>query len=128
MCSERIRPPGTGSRLRMVDATPSRASECASVQPVRPPPTIRIFGVNARGTSPPYIATSWCALARIVRTVRPGSLEGADPLLDARVALDEVLPAAGELADELLRRELQRLEAAVEGAEGGVHLPAAKSR
>src|SRR5215208_808704 len=41
MCSDLISPPGTSARSSSTDSTPSLASRCARVQPIRPAPTIR---------------------------------------------------------------------------------------
>src|SRR3712207_4190138 len=69
-CSDRMSPPGTGRRSSTVDATPARASRCASVQPVSPPPTTR-----TRGSEPEVRDDT---LARVP------VLEVAEPLAEAR--------------------------------------------
>src|SRR4051812_31647748 len=132
MCSERIRPPGTAARSSSTDSTPSRASRWASVQPVRPAPTI-----STRGTSKPYPAGSRVARAlvaarapelvgdvldrveqrpdRLVAVAPPGrpseplAREAQAPPQEARAALRRnragvvaVEPGAGRSVDQLL--------------------------
>src|SRR3954454_8942997 len=82
MCSDLISPPGTAVRSSRVDSTPSRARRWASVDPVRPAPTISTRAIRQ------------LSIARCRSATTPASER----------------PLVGERAPELERDVLERFE------------------